>query len=340
MFRFEHIEYLWLLLVALPMALLFVFFYFWRRRAISKIGNKVLVLQLIPDFSNRRHVVKFMLLLLAYSFIILGFANPQLGTRQEKVRREGIDVIIALDVSSSMMSEDVKPSRLDRAKNFISNFIDKLSNDRLGMIVFAGNAYMQMPLTVDYSAAKMYLRTINIGMVPTQGTNFSEAIELAQEGFVSGDSSHKALIIITDGEDNEGGVDEKIALAAGEGIKVFTVGVGSENGAPIPLNNDFKRDEDGNIVLSKLNEQMLREMAAKGNGKFLLLGSGKDEVDILLKELKGIGSKEFEEIIFTDFNDYFQWCLGIAAVLLVIEWWLSERKSKFFLKKSFGTFRV
>lgn len=332
MFRFEHIEYLWFLLAAIPFTLLFVFFYFWRRRAISKIGNRTLVLQLIPDFSNRRHVVKFFLLLLAYSFIILGFANPQLGTRQEKVKREGIDVIIALDVSNSMMSEDVKPSRLDRAKNFVSNFIDKLSNDRLGMIVFAGNAYMQMPLTVDYSAAKMYLRTINTGMIPTQGTNFSEAIDLAMQGFVRGDSSHKALIIITDGEDNEGGVNEKIMAAAEEGIKIYTIGVGSENGAPIPLNNDFKRDEDGNIVLSKLNEEMLRDMSAKGHGKFLLLGSGNDEVDILLNELKGIGGKEFEEMIFTDFNDYFQWCVGIAVLLLLIEWWLSERKSKFSFK--------
>jgi Ca-activated chloride channel homolog len=332
MFRFEHTEYLWLLLVTVPALALFIFFFFWRKRAIAKLGNTSLVLQLIPDFSNRRHVIKFLLLLLAYSFIVLGFANPQLGTRQEKVKREGIDVIIALDVSNSMMSEDVKPDRLGRAKNFISNFIDKLSNDRLGMIVFAGNAYLQMPLTVDYSAAKMYLRSVNSGMVPTQGTNFAEAIDLAREGFVKGETTHKALIIITDGEDNEGGVDEKIAEAAKEGIKVFTIGVGSANGSPIPTDNDFKRDENGNIVLSKLNEPMLRDMAAKGDGKFFLLGSGNDEVDVLLKELKGISAKQFEEMVFTDFDDYFQWCISIAMVLLLIEWWLTERKSRFSLR--------
>ena len=332
MFRFEHTEYLWLLLAIIPALALFIFFYFWRRRAIAKIGNRSLVLQLIPDFSNRKHVMKFMLLMLAYAFVVFGFANPQLGTRQEKVKREGIDVIIALDVSNSMMSEDVKPSRLDRAKNFVSNFIDKLSNDRLGMIVFAGNAYLQMPLTVDYSAARMYLRTINPGMVPTQGTNFSEAIDLARQSFVKGDNSHKALIIVTDGEDNEGGANEKIAEAAREGIKIFTIGVGSENGSPIPMENDFKRDEDGNIVLSKLNQEMLRDMALKGNGKYYLLGSGNEEADALLKELKGISTKEFEEMVFTDFDDYFQWCVGIAVVLLLIEWWLSERKSRFLLK--------
>jgi Ca-activated chloride channel family protein len=332
MFRFEHITYLWLLLAVIPALLLFVLFFFWRKWAIARFGTTTLVRQLIPDFSNRKPFIKFLLLTLAFIFIVLGFANPQLGTRQEKVKREGIDVIIALDVSNSMMSEDVKPSRLDRAKNFVSNFIDQLSNDRLGMIVFAGNAYMQMPLTVDYSAARMYLHTVNPGMVPTQGTNFAEAIDLAEQGFVKGENSHKALVIITDGEDNEGGVSEKIAEAAEQGIKVFTIGVGSENGSPIPVQNDFKRDEEGNIVLSKLNEPMLHDLAAKGNGKFFLLGSGNDEVTSLLKELKGIGTKEFEEVIFTDFDDYFQWCIGIAAVLLLIEWLLSERKTRFSFK--------
>ncbi|HYV91815.1 MAG TPA: VWA domain-containing protein [Chitinophagales bacterium] len=332
MFRFEHIEYLWLLLGAIPAAALFIFFFIWRRRAIGRFGNRTLVLQLIPDFSNRRPFIKFILLLFAYVFVILGFANPQIGTKQEKIKRQGIDVMIALDISNSMMTEDVKPSRLDRAKNFISNFIDKLNNDRLGMVVFAGNAYMQMPLTVDYSAARMYLRTINPSMIPTQGTNIGAAIDLAMQGFVKGETTHKALIIITDGEDNEGGVEEKIQEAVKQGIKIFTIGIGSPNGSPIPMGNDFKRDESGNIVLSKLDEQMLRDIATKGNGKFFLLGSGNEEVDALLKDLKGISTKQFEEMVFTDFDDHFQWCLTIAALLLLIEWWLSERKSKLSLK--------
>ncbi|MCY7410756.1 MAG: VWA domain-containing protein [Chitinophagales bacterium] len=320
------------MLATIPASLLFIYFYFWRKKAISKFGTRSLVIQLIPDFSNRKSVLKFFLLLFAYAFIILGFANPQVGTKQEKVKREGIDVMIALDVSNSMMSTDVKPSRLDRAKNFISNFIDQLNNDRLGMIVFAGNAYMQMPLTVDYSAAKMYLRTINTNMVATQGTNFSEAIDLAEQGFVKGDNNHKALIIITDGEDNEGGVEEKISEASKQGVKIYTIGVGSPNGSPIPMGNDFKRDEEGNIVLSKLNEAILKDIALKGNGKYYLLGSGNDEVSSLLKELKGISTKDFEEMVFTDFDDQFQWCLAIAAILLLLEWWLSEKKTKFSLK--------
>ncbi|MBL0308917.1 MAG: VWA domain-containing protein [Bacteroidetes bacterium] len=328
MFRFEHIEYLWLLLAVIPVAGLFVFFFVWRKKAIAKFGDSSLVLQLIPDFSNGRHLVKFILILLSYVFIVFGFANPQIGTKQEKVKRQGIDIIIALDVSNSMMSEDVKPNRLARAKNFINNFMDQLKNDRLGIIVFAGKAYMQMPLTVDYSAGRMYLRAVNPGMVPTQGTNISEAINLAREGFVKGETKHKALIIITDGEDNQGGVDEAIEEIVKEGAKVFTIGVGNENGSPIPSGNDFKRDESGNIVLSKLNQEMLRDIAAKGNGKFFLLGSGKDEIDAIFKELGRINTKDFEEMVFTDFDDKFQWCLITAALLLLLEWWLSERKSR------------
>jgi Ca-activated chloride channel family protein len=326
MFRFAHPEFLYLLFAGVPAMLLFVAYLIWRRRAISRIGNPALVMQLIPDYSRGKPVVKFMLLLMAFAFIVLGLANPQIGTKTEKVKRRGIDVIVAVDVSNSMMSEDVKPSRLDRAKNFISNFIDELSNDRLGMIVFAGNAYLQMPLTTDYSAARMYLRTVNTGLVPTQGTNLAEAIQLANESFAEGDSAHKALIIITDGEDNEGGVNEAVPAAVRKGVKIFTIGVGSGSGAPIPAGADFKRDEEGNIVLSKLNEEMLREIAAQGKGKFYLLGSGEEEIIAILRELKGIGTKELEETVFTDFADQYQWCLAVAAILLLLEWWISERR--------------
>ncbi|MEI7802233.1 MAG: VWA domain-containing protein [Bacteroidota bacterium] len=328
MLQFAHKEYLWLLLAVIPVTLFFILFIRWRKKRIAKFGTTSLVLQLIPDFSNGKQYTKFFLLLFAYSFLILGFANPQIGTKEEKVKRAGIDVMIALDVSNSMMSTDVQPSRLARAKNFISKFIDQLKNDRLGMIVFAGNAYMQMPLTTDYSAGRMYLATVNTNMLPTQGTNIAEAINLAKEGFVKGEKGHKALIIITDGEDHEGSVDEAVNDATGDGIKIFTVGIGSQNGSPIPEGGDYKSDEDGNIVLSKLDETMLRDIASKGNGKFYRLGSGEDEVTDILKQLGKVGAKDFEETIFTDFDDQFQWCLAIAAVLLFAEWWLSERKSK------------
>ncbi|HLP19120.1 MAG TPA: VWA domain-containing protein, partial [Chitinophagales bacterium] len=312
-----------------PMLLLFLYFQNWRSRNLAKFANSSLLGQLTPDVSFNKHLLKFILLSLAFQFIVIGFANPQVGTKQEKVKRQGIDVFIAIDVSNSMLSEDIKPNRLMRAKNFISNFIDELHNDRLGMIVFAGRAYLQMPLTVDYSAGRMYLKTVNTNLMPTQGTNIAEAVNMARENFVKEDNKHKALIIITDGEDNEGGTDEAIADAVKEGVKVFTIGVGTDNGGPIPVGSDFKRDESGNIVLSKMNQPMLRELAAKGNGKYFQLGSGKDEINAIFKELGRINTKDFEEVVFTDFNDQFQICLIIAAVLLLIEWFVSERKLRF-----------
>ncbi len=328
-FRFEHKEYLWLLASVAPMLLLFLLFQNWRRKNLDRFANSSLLAQLTPDISFNKHLLKFILLSLAFEFMVIGFANPQVGTKQEKVKRQGIDVFIAMDVSNSMLSEDIKPNRLMRAKNFVSNFIDELHNDRLGMIVFAGRSYMQMPLTVDYSAGRMYLKTISTNLIPTQGTNIAEAVNMARENFVQGDNKHKALIIITDGEDNEGGADEAIADAVKEGVKVFTIGVGTDNGGPIPVGSDFKRDETGNIVLSKMNQPMLRDLAAKGNGKYFQLGSGKDEINAIFKELGRINTKDFEETIFTDFDDQFQICLIIAAVLLLIEWVLSEKKFSF-----------
>jgi Ca-activated chloride channel family protein len=325
-FRFAHKEYLWLLCVLAPALILFTAFHIWREQNLERFARPRLLDQLIPNSSFNKLLLKFILLSLAFEFVVIGFAGPGIGTKQEKVKRQGIDVIVALDVSNSMMSEDVKPSRLGRAKNFISNFIDSLQNDRLGLIVFAGRAYRQMPLTVDYGAARMYLKSISPAMIPTQGTDIAEAINMATEGFVQEEKTHKALIIISDGEDNEGGVDEAVDAAVKTGVKIFTIGVGSENGGPIPAGNDFKRDQDGKIVLSKLNQDMMRDIAAKGQGKFFLLGSGKDEIGEIFKELGHINTREYEDMTFTDFDEKYYWCLVIAAVLLFVEWIISERK--------------
>jgi len=327
-FRFAHKEYLWLLCAMAPALVLFTYFHVWREHNLERFAKPALLDALIPESSFNKLLTKFILLSLAFEFVVIGFAGPRIGTKQEKVKRQGIDVIVALDVSNSMMSEDVKPSRLGRAKNFMSNFIDSLQNDRLGMIAFAGRAYRQMPLTVDYGAAKMYLKTMGPGMVPTQGTDIAAAIDMATEGFVQGENTHKALVIISDGEDNEGGVNEAIEAAVKSGVKIFTVGVGSENGGPIPSGNDFKRDEEGKIVLSKMNQEMMRDIAAKGGGKFFLLGSGKDEITSIFKELGRINTKEYEELTFTDFDEQYRWCLIIAVLLLFVEWIISERKVK------------
>ena len=330
-FRFEHKEQLWWLTALAPMLLLFLFFQYWRTRNLNRFANSTLLAQLAPDISFNKHLLKFILLAFAFEFMVIGFANPQLGTRQGKSMRKGIDVMIALDVSSSMLSEDIKPNRLLRAKNFISNFVDSLKNDRIGIIAFAGKASLQMPITTDYSAARLYLKSISTGLVPYQGTNLAEAVGLAQESFPKDESTpkNKALIILTDGEDNEGGTDAALEKIVKDGVKVFTLGVGTDKGGPIPEGSNFKRDNDGNIVLTKINQNMLREVAVKGHGKYFQLGSGKEEIAAIFKELGVIDKKEMGEMEFTEFDSKFQYCLAIAAVLLLIEWLVSERRLKF-----------
>lgn len=329
MFRFEHKEFLWLLALLVPAVVLFIYWLQWKKRTIKRFGNPELMAQLSPMRSAKILVVKFILLSLAFVFLVLAIANPQIGTRAEKVKRSGIDVVIALDVSKSMLAEDVQPNRLAKAKNFISHFIDELKNDRLGMIVFAGRAYLQMPQTVDYSAAKMYLKTVSPEMIPTQGTAIELAVHLAQDALAKSEAKSKAVILISDGEDNEEGGLEAIEEAAKKGIKVYTVAVGSEKGAPIPLaNGDFKRDGDGNIVLSKVNTDVMRQYAMAGNGKAYLLNNSNDVVRAVLNDLGKLETKDFEELVYTDFDDQFVYFLLVALVFLLADFFLFERKLK------------
>lgn len=329
-FRFQHPEYLWGLAATGVAALLFVLYLVLRQRNLNAFAKSHLLNSLVPDVSVGKLITKFILLALAYQFTVIGFANPQLGTRQEKVTRKGIDVMIALDVSNSMLSEDIKPNRLMRAKNFINNFLDELKNDRIGIIAFAGKAELEMPITSDYSAGRMYLKSISTDIISYQGTDIAAAVNIAQESFPKDDlSKNRALIIITDGEDNEGGVEEALEKITADGVRVFTLGVGTQEGGPIPDGSNFKRDSKGNIVLSKINQSMLREIAGKGNGKYFQLGSGKDEVEAILNELGGIKKSDMGQMVFTDFDDKFQYCLALAALLLFIDWWITERKLRF-----------
>ncbi|HRN93126.1 MAG TPA: VWA domain-containing protein [Chitinophagales bacterium] len=333
MFRFERPELLYLLLLLIPFAVAYTLFLLWRKKKTAALGEVYLITQLMPLASTKKLTIKFIVWSFAWLFLVLGLANPQIGSKMEKVQRKGIDVMIALDVSNSMLAEDIKPNRLLRAKNFISSFIEQLNNDRLGLIVFAGKAYLQMPLTVDYSAAKLYLNNISTGMIPTQGTDIAEAVNLARQSFVKGETKHKALLIITDGEDNEGGAEDAIKQAADEGIKTFILGIGTEKGAPIPVSNsDFKRDENGAIVLTKANFGMMKDLASYGKGKAYLIGNSNNAIQEILTELGTISTKKFEEYVFTDFNNQFQWGLGIAALLLFLEMLLNERKINWRLK--------
>ncbi len=339
MFQFENEQYLWGLLLIPILFLLYWMNRQWRRKAIERFGDAGLVSRLIPDFSERKQAVKTFLYMFALVFIIIALANPQLGSKLEKVQRKGIDVMVAIDVSKSMMAEDVQPTRLDRAKQLLSRLIDGMSNDRIGIIVFAGHAYLQMPLTVDYAAAKLFLQTINTDIVPTQGTAIGEAIELSRESFEEESEKNRALIIISDGENHEEGAIAKAEEAANEGIKVFALGVGSTEGSSIPVYMQgrkvgYKQDRNGQLVVSKLNEEVLKEIADKTGGKYFLIKGARNEIASVIDELNNIEKRDFEDYVFTDYADQFQYFIGFAVLLMILGFFTSERKSGWFSRWS------
>ncbi len=291
----------------------------------------------MPEASRYKSVVKFLVISGAIAFLVLSVANPQVGTKMENVKREGVDVMILLDVSASMKAEDIKPNRLESAKQEISHLLDKLQNDRIGLIVFAGDSYLQLPLTVDYSAARLILSTIDVDAVPVPGTAIGSAIRLAMKSFVAGETKHKAIILITDGENHE---DDAIAAAkdaAAQGIVIHTIGMGSPDGGPIPSyqNNQqvgFKRDQDGNTVITKLDEQALREIAEAGNGIFIRATNLQNELETVFKAVQSMEKKQFGERVFTEYDDRFQYFLGLAILFLMIEFVISERRNKWLAK--------
>ena len=332
MFQFENESYLVGLLLIPILFLLFQAAMRWQRKAIERFGERSLVERLMPDFSQRRSRLKFYLYLAAFTFLVVGLANPQVGTKLEKVQRTGIDIMVAIDVSKSMMAEDLQPNRLERAKQILSKLIDNMSDDRIGIIVFAGNAYLQMPLTSDYTAAKLFLKTISTDIVPTQGTAIGDAIELAIESFDDEEKKHKGLILISDGENHEDGALEMAERAAAENIKMFSLGIGSLEGASIPeyVNGrkaGYKRNRQGETVVSKLNQDMLKELASTANGSYIHIRGAKREIEQLLEELDSIEKRDFEDSVFTEYADQFQYFLGIALLLLLIEFFMSDRKT-------------
>lgn len=335
MFKFENETYLYALLLVPIFILLYWLATRWRNNAIQQFGDTTLVGRLMPDFAPAKHRNKFLLYLTAFAFIVVGLANPQIGTKLEKIKRKGIDVIVAIDVSKSMLAEDVKPSRLERSKQLVSRLIENMTDDRVGIVVFAGNAYLQMPLTVDYTAAKLFMQTINTDIVPTQGTAIAEAIELAIGSYPEEDKKHRALIVISDGENHEDGVEDMAQRASDEGIKVFTLGIGSEKGGRIPVIRngrkvDYKRNNNGQIVVSKLNQQMMKDIAKATNGNYFHIQGLRSETDQVLTALNDIEKRDFEDRVITDYADQFQYFVGIALLLILIEFFVSERKSGWF----------
>ena len=307
----------------------------WRKKALKGYGDVAIIQQLIPDVSKAKRIWKFILFVFAFVLLTVGIVNPQVGTKLEEVKRKGADLMICLDVSNSMKAEDLQPNRLEKAKRAISKLVNKLEGDRIGIIVFGGEAYVQLPITTDYSAAKLFLESINTNMIPTQGTAIGNAIDLALESFGKDEGKNKAIVIITDGENHEDDAIKAAEGAAEKGIVIHAIGMGSAEGAPIPIyrNNvreGFRKDNEGNTVITKLNEQALQEIAAAGNGIYIRASNSDAGLNSVLDEVSKLEKKEFDSKMYSDYEDRFQWFVATALVLLLIELFLSERKSKIY----------
>jgi Ca-activated chloride channel family protein len=332
MLRLAHPYFLYALILVPVFIFLFLLVFRWKKNALKRFGEASVVSRLMPAQSVSRMVLKFILLLAVYVFLVLALADPQVGSKLVKAERKGIDIMITLDVSSSMLAEDIKPSRLERAKQFLSKLVDELKNDRIGIIVFAGRAYTQLPITTDYSAAKLYISTIETYFVPTQGTSIGEAITLAANSF--GESNHsKAIVLISDGENHEDDAVKATQEAEAKGIRVYSIGMGTTEGSPIPVFNGnvetgYKKDRQGNTVITKLDETLLQQVAAAGQGVYIRADNTVNGLKKIYDEINSLEKKEIESKTFSDYEDRFQYFLGVALILIIIEVIIIERKSR------------
>jgi Ca-activated chloride channel family protein len=333
MIRFAHPEYLYLLALLPVLGGVFLLGVRSRTAAITRFGAPGVLARLTESASPSKRLWRFIFSLIAVGLLVVGLANPQIGTRLEEVKQEGVDLFMALDVSYSMKAEDIKPNRLEKAKLEIRNLIGRLSGDRIGMIVFAGDAFTQFPLTTDYSAANLFLDVVDVDAVPVPGTNIGAAIGKAMESFDFKEQTTKVIVVITDGESTDGDVFEAAEEAAKKGILLYTIGLGSPAGAPIPVydargqQSDFKRDRVGNVVVSKLDEISLERVATIGNGRYFRGTTAQDELEEIYKAINVLQKKEFGVKQFTDYEDRFQIFLLVALGLMVVEITLSEKKT-------------
>lgn len=337
MFRFENPEYL-LLLWLVPVFILLFFVINRRRKSLlNKFAEQSIQGFLLPDYSFTKIVIRFSLQVLIFILLVLTIANPQVGTKLQEVKQTGIDVFICLDVSYSMSAEDIKPNRLEKAKFQISKLIQKLRGDRIGLVVFAGNAYIQFPLTIDYSAANLFLTAIDFGIIPQPGTAIASAIEMATESFDTA-STRKAIILITDGEDHEGDIDKAIENALDKEIKIYTIGLASPEGAPMPIFDSqknrigYKTDSEGKTVLTKLNEVILKEIAEKSDGKYFRGNNYEDHIESIYDDVQNLEKAEFGTKRISDYQTRYYYFLIPALLLMIIEIFISDKKSKLFKK--------
>lgn len=328
MIRFEHIEYLLLLLIVIAPVLLFRYVLLWKKKTVKKIGDEKLVSRLTRGFSPRRYLLKFCMIAGSLVILVFAVANLQSATQVENTSRKGIDVMIALDVSKSMLARDVKPSRLDEAKQLVNKLMERLQNDRIGLVIFAGRAYLQMPLTSDHLAAKLYVNNASPDAVPTQGTVIDEALRLCNTAFNSKDKKYKTILLITDGEDHGEHALKTAKTLAANGVVINTVGVGTTSGSPIlnPITSESKRDLQGNIIISKLNEQELINIANAAGGIYQQLNDTDTVADKIMGQINSMEQKTIRDNSLLNFRSFFQWFLVVALIVLIGELFVSEKR--------------
>ena len=334
MFRFANPEYFYLLFALPVLTVIYVYAIVTRKKAIKKYGNPVLIAQLMPEVSTKRQHLKFWIMLAALSVLIFVIAGPQFGSKLETAKRQGVEIMICLDVSNSMMSEDVRPNRLERAKQMLSRMTDSFTDDKVGLIVFAGDAFTQLPITSDYISAKMFLSSISPSMVSTQGTAIGAAINLAMRSFTPNETSSKTILIITDGENHEDDAVKAALSATEKGVKINVVGIGTTQGAPIPIGgaNNYLKDMEGNVVVTRLNEQMCQEIAAAGKGIYVRADNTNTALRTLQNEIDQMDKAELDSKIYSEFDEQFHILAWIVLALLLIEFVVMERKSRIFSK--------
>ncbi|MCD7932062.1 MAG: VWA domain-containing protein [Tannerellaceae bacterium] len=334
MFRFAHPEYLYLLFI-LPLLLVFyIYALTWKKRALRKYGSPALLRTLMPEASLKRQYLKFWLLLGAICVMIFVIAGPQFDSKLETVKRQGVEIMICLDVSNSMLAEDVAPNRLEKSKQTLSRLTDGFVNDKVGLIVFAGDAFTQIPITSDYISARMFLPSIHPSMVSSQGTAIGAAINLALRSFTPNETTEKTIILITDGENHEDDAIGAATKAAEKGIKVNIVGMGQTQGAPIPvgMGNNFLKDRDGQVVITRLNEQMCQEIAAAGKGIYVRVDNTNSALKALQNEIEKMNKSEVDSHVYSEYDEQFQTLAWIVLFLLIAEFFTLDRKNRIFRK--------
>ena len=332
MYQIENPTYFLYLVLIPAIMVLFLLGFWWKKRTQKKFANALLIQKLSPATSTFKSFLKIGVLCLALAFLIVALANPKMGTKLETVKRQGVDIVFALDVSKSMLAEDIAPSRLEKAKQIITKIIDKLGSDRIGIIIYAGNSYPLLPITTDHAAAKMFLQNAAPNMVSSQGTAISEAIERAITYYDNDAQTNRFLFVVSDGEDHEENTLEIAQKAIKEGIKIYTVGVGSSTGAPIPIKENgtiisYKKDNKGQVVMTKMNAQVLQNIANKGTGKYINGNKTQETIDLIEDLLTKAEKSEFETKKFSDYKDQFQWFLAIGIFLLIVDVLLLEKKT-------------